>query len=116
MKIYKIIISAVALLLLFAIAIAPTIYSRAIIKMACSHPDDIEKFYGEFDVEVDNTVNPKYINGYFGYKMGSPVFKMFKKNERFFVIEFDSRDRELPRIIRFHIFEGTDWIEEVTPK
>lgn len=116
MKLYKIIIASISLLLLSAIAIAPTIYSRATIKMSCQHPDRIEKIYGEFDIEIDNTVNPRYLDGYFGYKMGSPVFKMFKKTERFFVIEFDSGDRENPGIIRFHIFEGTDWIEEVKKK
>ena len=114
MKLNKIIIVPIALLLLFAIAIAPTIYSRTIISMVGwnKQPEKIEKIYGEFDVEIDNTIDPDFINGYYAYRMGSPIFR---KNEMYFVIEFDSPKHEESRI-KYHIFTGTDWIEEVTLK
>ena len=110
MKIYKIIIAPIALLLLIMLASHSTIYSEGLIGFIGwpDDPDIIEKIYGEFDVEI---IASKY-NQYYAYKLDeiSPNGK-----EQYFVCHYTSTPADEVRI-KFYTYEGTDWIEEVTPK
>lgn len=106
MKAYKIIIAVALLLLLLIIALLPTVYSKNLADVVMDSPQMVERMYGDFDFKIESTTGSTY----FAYEMD--ISRLFNK-EQFFIIEYYEAEFEESRL-SYHIYEGTEWIEEVS--